>query len=327
MRIDKNLEAVRKRATIDSMVRRAYFCFILLSAMFLAILLISRLTALLPDYFSPVSVLIPLILGILLGLLLHRRYQMKEIARMTDRKLGTKDLFFTFVLLDSSYGEYRPLLRKEAETEAQKIRPSAVVDLKWFREARNAAAVMAFLVLLAIFLPQLDPFGKKLLEKKRQESDALLNKMDEEVKKRLELFKRDSEGKNSPEVVKTLDELKNTFDKMKVGEKKINAKKLMEMQKDLNALLKNVNDKKLQDMLGKKFSTQSFGRNSEKLDKWRKELKNGDFVNIVIEKKRPYPNRDWLKFVKTKRARDRIKQFGKKSTLENIKRFIPGINK
>lgn len=64
---------------------------------------------------------------------------------------------------------------------------------------------------------------------------------------------------------------------------------------------------------------------NDKLGKLDQELKNGDFVEIITEKKRPYPNRDWLKFAKTKRARDRIKQFGKKSTLESIKRFIPGI--
>jgi GTP pyrophosphokinase len=66
---------------------------------------------------------------------------------------------------------------------------------------------------------------------------------------------------------------------------------------------------------------------NDKLGRLDQELKNGDFVEILIEKKRPHPNRDWLKFVKTKRARDRIKQFAKKSTLENIKRFIPGINR
>lgn len=66
---------------------------------------------------------------------------------------------------------------------------------------------------------------------------------------------------------------------------------------------------------------------NDKLSKLDQELKNGDFVEILTEKNRPYPNRDWLKFVKTKRARDHIKQFGKKSTLENIKRFIPGIKK
>lgn len=66
---------------------------------------------------------------------------------------------------------------------------------------------------------------------------------------------------------------------------------------------------------------------NDKLGKLDQELKNGDFVEILTEKNRPYPNRDWLKFAKTKRARDRIRQFGKKSTFENIKRFIPGIKK
>ncbi|MFA5886758.1 MAG: RelA/SpoT family protein [Patescibacteria group bacterium] len=64
---------------------------------------------------------------------------------------------------------------------------------------------------------------------------------------------------------------------------------------------------------------------NDKLGRLDQELKNGDLVEIITEKKRPYPNRDWLKFVRTKRARDRIKQFGKKSTLESIKKFLPNI--
>jgi GTP pyrophosphokinase len=55
------------------------------------------------------------------------------------------------------------------------------------------------------------------------------------------------------------------------------------------------------------------------------ELKNGDSVEIIIEKNRPYPSKDWLKFVKTKRARDQIKQYSKRSTFDSIKRLIPGI--
>jgi GTP diphosphokinase / guanosine-3',5'-bis(diphosphate) 3'-diphosphatase len=66
---------------------------------------------------------------------------------------------------------------------------------------------------------------------------------------------------------------------------------------------------------------------NEKLAKLDQELKNGDLVEIITEKTRLYPNRDWLKFAKTRRARDRIKQHAKKSPLENIKRFIPGIKK
>lgn len=66
---------------------------------------------------------------------------------------------------------------------------------------------------------------------------------------------------------------------------------------------------------------------NDKLGKLDQELKNGDLVEIIVEKNRLQPNKDWLKFVKTKRARDQIKQHAKKSTFDNIKRFIPGIKK
>jgi len=55
------------------------------------------------------------------------------------------------------------------------------------------------------------------------------------------------------------------------------------------------------------------------------ELKNGDMVEIVMEKNRRGPNYDWLKFVKTRKARERIKQFARKFSLSNIKRIIPGL--
>jgi len=51
-------------------------------------------------------------------------------------------------------------------------------------------------------------------------------------------------------------------------------------------------------------------------------LKNGDLVEIIIEKNRKGPNKDWLKFVKTNRAKNKIRQYAKKSTLDNIKKFI-----
>ena len=64
---------------------------------------------------------------------------------------------------------------------------------------------------------------------------------------------------------------------------------------------------------------------NNKLGKLDQELKNGDMVKIITEKNREYPNQDWLKFVKTRRAKDRIKQYAKKSSLTRIKRFIPGL--
>jgi GTP diphosphokinase / guanosine-3',5'-bis(diphosphate) 3'-diphosphatase len=55
-------------------------------------------------------------------------------------------------------------------------------------------------------------------------------------------------------------------------------------------------------------------------------LKSGDLCEIVTDKKRKGPSRDWLKFVKTNRARNKIKQsVATESRFDQIKRLIPGI--
>ena len=54
-------------------------------------------------------------------------------------------------------------------------------------------------------------------------------------------------------------------------------------------------------------------------------LKNGDMVEIITEKNRKHPNRDWLKFVRTHRAKEKIRHATKASRLEQIKRIIPGM--
>jgi len=53
-------------------------------------------------------------------------------------------------------------------------------------------------------------------------------------------------------------------------------------------------------------------------------LKNGDMVEIIMDANRAGPNYDWLKFVKTRRAKNKIKEYAKRSRLQTIKRFIPG---
>ena len=51
-------------------------------------------------------------------------------------------------------------------------------------------------------------------------------------------------------------------------------------------------------------------------------LKNGDIVEIVTDKNRKHPNKNWIKFVKTKKAKERIKKYGKKTAFNNIKDLV-----
>jgi GTP pyrophosphokinase len=55
------------------------------------------------------------------------------------------------------------------------------------------------------------------------------------------------------------------------------------------------------------------------------ELKNGDLVEIIIEKNKKGPSKDWLKFVKTSRAKQKIKQHTKKYSFDQFRKFIPKI--
>ena len=65
---------------------------------------------------------------------------------------------------------------------------------------------------------------------------------------------------------------------------------------------------------------------NNKMAKLDDTIKNGDQVEIIIDKNRKGPNRDWLKFVKTHRAKDKIKQSLKTtSRFEQIKKIIPGM--
>lgn len=61
---------------------------------------------------------------------------------------------------------------------------------------------------------------------------------------------------------------------------------------------------------------------NEKIAGLDSELKNGDLVEIIIDKNRKGPNSQWLTFAKTKHARDRIKQHTQKGTFEKFKKMF-----
>jgi len=61
---------------------------------------------------------------------------------------------------------------------------------------------------------------------------------------------------------------------------------------------------------------------NDKIGTLDQELKNGDLVEIVIDKNRPGPNGNWLKFVKTRHAREMIKKHTKNPIFDRIKGYF-----
>jgi GTP diphosphokinase / guanosine-3',5'-bis(diphosphate) 3'-diphosphatase len=63
---------------------------------------------------------------------------------------------------------------------------------------------------------------------------------------------------------------------------------------------------------------------NDKIEALDAPLKSGDVVEIVVDRSRKGPNPDWLKTVKTRYARSKIKQYAQSSIRDWIKGFIPG---
>jgi len=74
--------------------------------------------------------------------------------------------------------------------------------------------------------------------------------------------------------------------------------------------------------VGNKCAATLVNNQMAKLDQ---KLNNGDLVEIILDKNRKGPNSDWLKFVTTKKAKDKIKSQAKKFSLAGLRKMIPGL--
>jgi len=63
------------------------------------------------------------------------------------------------------------------------------------------------------------------------------------------------------------------------------------------------------------------------LSKLDSSLRNGDMVEIIVDKKRKGPNPEWADFVKTRSAREHIRLYAKSSISVWLKDRLPFTNK
>jgi hypothetical protein len=282
------LRRVALRLRLASIGRRAFWTFAVLCAAYALLLLVSRFTGAVPlqeIVYLYILAALPVAAG-LIALAWHRRPSIVDAARRVDQHRGTKDLYLTVALLETSAGEYQPLVMRDAEARAGTFRPADVVPFDWARRAGHAAVAAGLLVAGLLWLPQFDPFGTVAAADQVEAQKEELAKSRKATKQKLaELRKEeDREGENSEEVAKAIEGLKLDLRKMQPTQQQQNFKVLAERQRQMSNKWQNVSAEKLKELLKQASSDQQFGAASqEKLAKWSRELQEGSTESLEKE--------------------------------------------
>lgn len=279
------LRRVAARLRLRSFCGRFYVAFLACCGIYAVVLLASRLFGLIPDRFEPETLLAIPAGALAAAFLWHRRPTPVDAARAVDRHGQTKDLFLTLALLDNSPGEYKPLVARDAESRAPRIKPDDVVPFRTGNRLVVAGLTAGILFGGISWLPQFDPFGKVEAAVKKQELRKELEDSKRATALRAAELKRDdSEGEESEEVKKAIEEFKSQLKKMKPLDKKGNLNKLVGTQKELGKKWRKISAAKLKDLLNQSANSQQFGgAEKDKLDKWTRELQEGSTESLQQE--------------------------------------------
>lgn len=285
----KLLNQVLHRMRLAAIGRSFYWTFLVFCSVFAVVLLVARFSGLfalpadLPTWLAFGSVPV---FSALLAWLVHRRPALPDAARLVDQSTGSKDLYLTLSLLNTSAGAYQPLVVQSAESRAVGVQADRVVPFTWHNRFWNAVWVPGLVALGVLFLPQFDPFGKVAAAKLNEKRSERLTQGKKATELRLDEVRRQNEEHEvSNETDSAIEDLKLTFNKMKAEQKLDNLKMLSSEQKDIGKLWRQISSEKLKDLMKSSASSdQQFGANQdEKLQKWVKELQEGDAGGVQNE--------------------------------------------
>jgi len=286
-RVSGLLGRVARRQRQARFGRRLHLFVLVFAGVYLAALLVARLLALIPDGFTLASTLAVPGLATLVALALARAPSRPEAARLVDRATGSKDLFLTAVLLDDAPGAYRPLVARAAEERAAGVDPRQAAPFRWRKPARDTLVALAILPLLALYLPQFDPFGRE--EQRREERERRRRLADSrkatDLRKRM-IEKQLAAPPDRDAIQLSLRKLEQDFKRMKRRDPKGNLKRLAEQQKGLGRMWRKLSEKKLQEAFNRTPVQQRFGGGElPQMSKWREEIKRGDASGMRRELK------------------------------------------
>lgn len=287
----KLLTKVAQRMRVAAMGRSFYLAFLILCSAFAVTLLVVRLSGLAPGLLAAsqgtwLALGATPLLAALFALILHRRPTLPDAARLVDQTTGAKDLYLTLSLIDTSAGEYQPLVLRSAEARSANVHPDRVVPFTWQKRFWHAVWLPGLIAVGVWLIPQLDPFGKVAkaeLFSKRHERLADAKKA---TQMRLDAVRKKIEEHDEHNATDdAIDELKLAFNKMSPTKKEDNLKVLMAEQKDIGKLWRQLSAERLKDMMNESTSgDQQFGSNEdEKLEKWQQELQQGNAGGVQKE--------------------------------------------
>ncbi|MFO8007632.1 MAG: hypothetical protein R6V05_07860 [Candidatus Brocadiia bacterium] len=263
-----------------------FYAFLLGAAALYAVLLAcSRLLAVIPDRFTPVTLAVLPGVALVLAVVFHRRVAARHVAHLTDQRAQTEDVFLTAVLIAGTAGRFQPLVLDTAEDQAAGVRARRVVPFRWARRAGKAVLVLAVLLAGVLYLPQFDPFGHAAERKRAEQREEALRKSRKATALRAEaLRKQNPEAELSREVQKAVNELKRELDALKPAEQEHNLRRLKEQRANMERLWRKAGDKRLRDAFTRAGQAQRFGKaGGRKVEKWRRELGKGDTAALEKE--------------------------------------------
>ncbi len=280
------LQQVQLRLTIRKIVQRTFLVTLILAAVYLTFMLVGRLTGYFPDWFTPFSVLMVPVVGLLIAVLLPGRPEQSQAAHAIDENQGTHDLYLTLLSVKTSQSEYKPLVTMKAEELAGKIDAGTVAPFQWEKSWLWTAGAMAVLFAGAFFVPTLDPFGKVAEAKQEEQQKRLIEETAKQTEKRKAILaEKEIEAENSEAVEKALEALKSDFGKMKSGDRKANLARLNKHQKEIGEKFRKLNSGELKSLNDKMNGQQKLGaiRDQELFRKWKKELQQGSAESMKSE--------------------------------------------
>ncbi len=283
------MRRVKTRLRASLLAASMYRWFLAASFVFLAGVLLSRLTGLLPPAWFGwnAAAVVPLV-AVLGATLSHRRPTPSESARRIDLHARARDLFLTVCRLDRSAGGFQELVRLEAEQVSQGIRPAEVIPFRWQKRLPWLLMSSLLLVLALSLIPQFDPFGRVQAAEATTEAVRTLRQSQKATIARADQLKRDRDraGDGETEADKELKKLTAALRKMQPGleNKDRQAKILINRKQDLNRLFKRLNQRQLREMLSKQTTDQSFGgETSQKFREWLQDLQQGKSDKLTKE--------------------------------------------